>query len=65
MGTIEILLIILIDFSAFFMGLAFGLAAKKRQKYKRRRKQVLKNNDLLSLLYYTPGEPTEKSVRKI
>ena len=65
MDAIEILLIILIDFSAFFIGLALGLAVKKRRKYIKRRKQITKNKDLLSLLYYTPGEPTGKTVRKI
>ncbi len=61
MDTIEILLIILLDVSAFFMGLVLGLAVKrKRQEYKKRSKAVVKNNDLFSLLYYTPGEPTDK-----
>jgi hypothetical protein len=44
--------------------LALGLAVKKRRKYIKRRKQITKNKDLLSLLYYTPGEPTGKPVRK-
>lgn len=61
METIKILIIILIDLSAFFMGLVLGRAANiKKQEYKRRSRAVIKDNDLLSLLYYTPGEPTEK-----
>ena len=60
MDTIKILLIILLDVSAFFMGLVLGHAVKvKRQEYKKRSKAVVKNSDLLSLLYYTPGEPTD------
>lgn len=64
MEAIEILLIILIDILAFITGIALGkLFSVKRQEAKRRT-AVRKNNDWQALLYYTPGEPTEKSAVK-
>lgn len=65
MDTIEILLIFLLDILAFLIGLALGRAVKiKRREYKKRSRAIVKNSDLLSLLNYTPGEPTVKTVSK-
>ena len=66
MDTIENLLIILLDFSAFFLGFIIGRIVKeKRQEYIKRSKSVVKNSDVLSLLYYTPGEPTDTLSKNI
>ena len=64
METIEIFLIIIIDALAFLIGLALGSLIKTQRQQLKRRTAVKKNNDWQALLYYTPGEPTEKSAVK-
>lgn len=61
METIENFLIILIDILAFFIGLAIGRLINVKKQEEKRRTAVRKNSDWQTLLYYTPGEPTEKS----
>ena len=64
MGTIEIFLIILIDALAFLIGLTAGRLISIGKQEQKRRTAVKKNSDWHALLYYTPGESTEKSAVK-